>query len=191
MQTTSTFATPILEKFSAATRASTSLRSSVTTRRKRRLKKRASTPSPQVRSSTVSPSRSLRAAHASLDACSKASGGRIHCAAAYEGSFCPARARYLTCVATSRAWGTERSRATSSGSRPRAAAMARRTSSVSRREYSSGVITSAKVRFFSVRRSTQRGSQAQKRRRPPLSAIRRGRSRPHLRAARRSAGPAR
>lgn len=39
--------------------------------------------------------------------------------AAYDGSFDAARARYLTCVATSRAWGTVRSRATSSGSRPR------------------------------------------------------------------------
>ena len=135
-------------KFSAAIRASVSLRSSVTTRRKRRLRKSASTPSPQVRSSAVSPSIRLCAAHASLDACSKASGGSMHCAAAYDGSFDAARARYLTCVATSRAWGTVRSRATSSGSRPRETAMARCTSSVSSSSYSSGVIMRANVRFF-------------------------------------------
>ena len=99
----------------------------------------------------------LVAAQASLDACSNASGGRMHCAAAYEGSFASARARYLTCVATSRAWGVLRSKATSSGSRPRLAAMARCTSSVSSSVYSPGVIMPANVRFFSARKTMQPG----------------------------------
>lgn len=173
--TTSMLAAWSRRKFSAAIRASVSLRSSVTTRRKRRLRKSASTPSPQVRSSAVSPSIRLCAAHASLDACSKASGGSMHCAAAYDGSFDAARARYLTCVATSRAWGTVRSRATSSGSRPRETAMARCTSSVSSSSYSSGVIMRANVRFFSVRRTMRQPLRARKRGKRPPSPLRRGR----------------
>ena len=176
--TTSMLAAWSRRKFSAAIRASVSLRSSVTTRRKRRLRKSASTPSPQVRSSAVSPSIRLCAAHASLDACSKASGGRMHC----DGSFDAARARYLTCVATSRAWGMVRSRATSSGSRPRETAMARCTSSVSRSSYSSEVIMPANVRFFSVRRTTPQPLRARKRGKRPPSPLRRGRIPPQRRA---------
>lgn len=194
MFTTSMFFTPILEKLSAVMRASTGSRSRATTRRKRRLSARASTPSPQVRSSTESPVIVLWAAAASLEACSKARGGRMHPAAAYDGSFCSARARYLTCVATSRAWGTVRSRATSSGSRPRAAAMARCTSSLCSRVYSSAVITAdgftdAKVAFFSVRGTTVQGLPAGKGHRERRFQSGRASSRRRLRAARPWSGP--
>ena len=143
-------------------RASVWSRSSATTRRKRRARKKASAPSPQVRSRTAPPAIRLWAEQASLEACSNASGGRMHCAEAYEGSFASARARYLTCVATSRAWGMLRSKATSSGSRPRLAAMARCTSSVSSSVYSPGVIMPANVRFFSARKTMPPGWRAEK-----------------------------